>query len=108
LAQLVQKTRFCSSDADLAWSFAERETVTVYIVQASVMEKAMPVAVVAPLDSKHLLPNAEAAKHAVQQVVRVNGSNHFAQLVQGAAQLRGQEFGRILVERQAMRLAQVF
>jgi len=54
------------------------------------------------------LPNAESAEDAVEQIVGVDGADHFAELVERPAQLQGQHFRRLLEQDTGMGLAQMF
>jgi hypothetical protein len=55
--------------------------------------------------SPALFSDAESTEDAVEEVVGVDGADHFAQLVQGAAKLQGQKLGRLLKKDNGMCLS---
>src|SRR5205823_1088171 len=59
------------------------------------------------LTGKGLLADAKPAEDPVEQVVGVNGPGHLAELVQGAAQLQGQQLRRVLTDHQGVRPPQL-
>ena len=55
----------------------------------------------------HLFPDAEAREDAVQQVVRVDGSDHLAELIESTAEGQGDEFGWVVEQNLTVSLLQV-